>query len=221
MAAKTLIVLSMAAAVTMTDARRVYPQDTRGHTPELGVSVIVRLDNNAGVPDQILRLAEARTAQIYRRIAVSLAWLDAHEVIRQEIRPPYTMVLTTPQAAKRRALSEGGVTDDALGQAAPIARRAYVFYDRVTVKVLLPHRDIVALLGYAMAHELGHLMLPPNSHSTTGVMRPNFDTDPRVIPSFTKAEATAIRRRLSDDERTWDFKMGTRNDTRLQPLRAN
>ena len=89
MAAKTLVVLSMAAAVTMADARRVYPQDTRGDKPLLEVSVIVRLDNNAGVPDQILRLAKARTAQIYRRTGVSLAWLDAHEAIRQEIRPPY------------------------------------------------------------------------------------------------------------------------------------
>jgi hypothetical protein len=220
MAAKTLVVLSMAAAVTVAEARPVYSQDTRGHTTLLDVSVIVRLDNNAGVPDQILRFAKARTARIYRRMGVSLAWLDAHEAIRQAIRPPYTMVLMTRQVEKGQALSEG-VTDDVMGQAVPAVRRAHVFYERVMAKVSLPHRDSVTLLGYAMAHELGHLMLPSNSHSTTGVMRPNFDTDPRLTPSFTKAEATAIRRRLSDDERTWDFKTGTRNDTRLQPLRAN
>jgi hypothetical protein len=208
MAANTLVVLSMAAAVTMADARRGYPQDTRGEKPILDLSVIVRLDNNAGVPDQILRLAKAGTAQIYGRMGVSLAWLDAEEVVRREIRPPYTMVLTTPQAEKRQALSEGGVTDDALGQAVPNARRAYVFYDRVQAKVLLPHRDTVTLLAYAMAHELGHLMLPPNSHSTTGVMRPNFDTGPRVIPSFTKAQATAIRERLRDDVQGRNYQAG-------------
>jgi hypothetical protein len=153
-------------------------------------------------------------------MGVSLVWLDAQDAIRQDIRAPYTLVLMTSQAEKRKALNDGA-TDDVMGQAAPAVRRAHVFYERVRAKVLLPHRDIVTLLGYAMPHELGHLMLPPNSHSTTGVMRPNFDTDPRLIPFFTNAEATAIRRRLSDDEQTWDFKTGTRNDTRLQPLSAN
>ena len=69
-------------------------------------------------------------------------------------------------------------------------------------KVSLPHRDIVTLLGYVMAHELGHLMLPPNSHSVAGVMRPNFDIDSRGIRGirlFTDAEARAIRKRLSKE----------------------
>ena len=122
--------------------------------------------------------------------------------MRQDIRPPYTMVLTASQAEKRRAALSESATDDIMGQAVPAVWRAHVFYDRVKAKVLLPHRDVVTLLGYAMAHELGHLLLGPDSHSTTGVMRPNFDGDPRLVPSFTRAEASAIRRRLLDDAKT-------------------
>jgi hypothetical protein len=87
-----------------------------------------------------------------------------------------------------------------VGQALPIARRAYVLYGRVMALVSLPDRDIVTLLGFVMAHELGHLMLAPQSHSATGVMRPNFDGNSRVIPAFTEAEALAIRRRLADTD---------------------
>jgi hypothetical protein len=163
------------------------------------VSVTVRLDNNARVPDQILRFAKGRATDIYKWIGVNVVWVDAEDAMRQEIQPAYTVVLLTPDGENRNALREG-VTDDAIGQALPVPRRAYVFYERVMAKVLLPHRDIVTLLGYAMAHELGHLMLPLNSHSTRGVMRPNFDAGRRVIPSFTEAEATAIRKRLLGKE---------------------
>ena len=48
------------------------------------------------------------------------------------------------------------------------------------------------------ARDQGHLMLPPQRHSRTGVMRRNFDTDSRTIRAFTQSEATAIGRRLSE-----------------------
>jgi hypothetical protein len=37
--------------------------------------------------------------------------------------------------------------------------------------VSLPDRDIMTILRFVLAHELGQLMLPPDSHSATGVMR--------------------------------------------------
>jgi hypothetical protein len=43
-----------------------------------------------------------------------------------------------------------------------------VFARRYHVK-----REVI--LGYAIAHELGHLLLPPNSHSVGGIMRASLD----------------------------------------------
>src|SRR5262245_26351548 len=123
MAAKTLVVLAMAGAMTIADTRRVYPQDTRGHEALLDVSVIVRLDNDAGVPDQILTLAKERATGIYKWIGVNVVWVDAEDAIRQKIRPSYTVVLLTPEGENRKALSEG-VTEHVVGQAVPVARRA-------------------------------------------------------------------------------------------------
>ena len=196
--AKSLIVLWVAVAMTMADARWAVAKDASD--PDHHRAVSVRLDNNAGVPEPILRFAKARTVDVFRRIGVTLAWLDAQDAIEDEIRPPYSVVLLAPQGEKKMAMT-GGVEADIIGRAVPIARRAYVYYQRTVALVSLPDRDIVTLLGYVMAHELGHLMLPAQSHSAAGIMRANYDTDSRAIPTFTSVEADAIHKRLEDDER--------------------
>jgi len=60
------------------------------------------------------------------------------------------------------------------------------------------HRDVVTVLGDVMAHELGHLLLPPG-HSSIGIMRPQIDMMSRTLATFTKDEAAEIRRRLASD----------------------
>lgn len=217
--AKSLIVLWMAVAMTMADARWAGAKDASDPDQHRG-AISVRLDNNAGVPEPILRFAKARTADVFRRIGVNLAWLDAQDAIQSEIRPPYTVVLLAPQGETNMAMT-GGVEADLIGRAVPIARRAYVYYQRAMALVSLPDRDIVTLLGYAMAHELGHLMLPAQSHSAAGIMRASYDTDSRAIPTFTSVDADAIQRRLEDDARTWDFKTGRRNDSQIPGVREN
>jgi hypothetical protein len=50
-----------------------------------------------------------------------------------------------------------------------IGSLSYVFYDRVVEQT--ENLDLRAvLLGHLMAHETGHLLLGPNSHSPKGIM---------------------------------------------------
>ena len=58
---------------------------------------------------------------------------------------------------------------------------------------------IGTFLGYAMAHELGHLLLPGRPHSAAGVMRASFPLNSRSIQTFTAADATAICARLEQE----------------------
>jgi hypothetical protein len=58
--------------------------------------------------------------------------------------------------------------------------------------------DARLLLGYAIAHELGHLLLASNTHNTRGLMRPIWrDDELRSKRSadwnFTPQEVAAIR----------------------------
>ena len=71
-----------------------------------------------------------------------------------------------------------------------------------------PERDIQTFLGYVMAHELGHLMLPPHSHASAGIMRENFGMSSRAVVSFTEQQAAAIRKRFRDDAQGLNYRIG-------------
>jgi hypothetical protein len=48
-----------------------------------------------------------------------------------------------------------------------------------------------------IAHELGHLVLPENSHSATGIMAAGLDLRVNADPLFTPEQIVAIRETLA------------------------
>jgi hypothetical protein len=157
-------------------------------------TAIVRVDNEASVPAGELQFAEARAAEIFRQIGIRVTWVDRETAIREDLYPPYTVVVM----AARPWHEDGGqqlLVDSTLGLAAPSAHRAHVYYDRVAAVQVGAGLRIGCILGDVIAHELGHLLLPPPSHSFTGIMRPNipFET---LIETFNEAQARQIRSRL-------------------------
>jgi hypothetical protein len=78
---------------------------------------------------------------------------------------------------------------------------ATIYVDRVTALADASASSVATLLGYAIAHEIGHLLLGTNSHGLRGLMRPLWSRDEvrRGRASdwmFTEREAQAIRARL-------------------------
>ena len=53
-------------------------------------------------------------------------------------------------------------------------QRAVAFAAKQTASERVPTGEI---LGYGTAHEIGHLLLPPNAHSPTGVMRAEWSVE--------------------------------------------
>jgi hypothetical protein len=53
------------------------------------------------------------------------------------------------------------------------------------------------LLGLVLAHEIGHVLLPENSHSAVGIMKPGFGVGKDVGLRFTAAQGHSIRQTLS------------------------
>ena len=79
-------------------------------------------------------------------------------------------------------------------------RWIYIFYHRVEELVqkqrLLEHK--ARILGLAMAHEIGHLLLPFHSHSPRGIMRARWDRQDFQLATygnlgFTPMQAELIR----------------------------
>jgi hypothetical protein len=79
---------------------------------------------------------------------------------------------------------------------------AYVFYRDVLTLAREGDAAEYRLLGHALAHEIGHLLLGPNSHSATGVMRGQWNHDDlktmaRAYLFFTDQQSQQIRKEAS------------------------
>jgi hypothetical protein len=82
-----------------------------------------------------------------------------------------------------------------------LASDAYVFLDRIDDVNEGDRRGRDLLLGYILAHELGHLLLGHGSHSRAGIMKAVVVPDDIVqlrqgTVTFHPAEAKRIRNRL-------------------------
>ena len=64
---------------------------------------------------------------------------------------------------------------DTLGMANPLALRVSVLVRRIERLTSQTGRDFGQVLGHVLAHEIGHLLLPPNSHSGAGIMAARID----------------------------------------------
>jgi len=75
---------------------------------------------------------------------------------------------------------------------------ASVFYDNTKVCATQWQLDLPPLLGLAIAHELGHLLLGTNSHSSRGVMRAFWSGKELLAaaqrgPSFSSSEKNRLQ----------------------------
>ena len=99
----------------------------------------------------------------------------------------FTIVFTT--STRMREIGRG--QPEVLGLAVKESRRAYVLLDRIKARALemfqssasprFDRPDMVnraaseaIVVALVMAHEVGHLLLPPDSHSRSGVMSKNI-----------------------------------------------
>jgi hypothetical protein len=76
-----------------------------------------------------------------------------------------------------------------------------VFYGRVAAAVAERPISISVVLAHVISHELGHLLLPPNSHSPFGVMRRAVDLEHPSLRRFTGEQSRLIRDALSSGRR--------------------
>jgi hypothetical protein len=175
-------------AASLLTAEGVSAADRR---PEPELRITVRIDDKAGVQGVYLKFAKDRAAEVFAMKGVKLDFIDAEEANRLKVVAPYTILIMAEAPARLKAEMER-LGMDVMGQGAPTVGRAYIYYDRVLKLNPVPPRDIITTLGDVMAHELGHLMLPPG-HSNVGIMRPDINMTSRRLETFTDVEATHIQ----------------------------
>ena len=118
---------------------------------------------------------------------------------------PLIVTIAHEDVAKRlkvKATASLGVTK----RASEGGGRVYVFYDRVDRSASEHRVDVAQLLGAALAHEIGHLLLPYGTHGPSGLMQAAWDDQDFSLAGgglllFTRAEESIIRTRLGTAQR--------------------
>ena len=130
----------------------------------------VRIYNYAEVDPEVLRRAEAETARVFRQAGVELQWIefdmsgaaDKAPVVPSDV-PVYNLRLLSKSMAGRlpRPARKFGIA---------LQIDAFLFVHRIRDLARDSGFPLPLVLGHIMAHELGHLLLGENSHSTAGIM---------------------------------------------------
>jgi hypothetical protein len=165
------------------------------HAPAITLMVLV--DGSASVPTQILAQAKDDAARVFHAIDVDIVWLEQDDARLEDTAVLKSMVIVrflTREMTDRLHAPEG-----LLGKAASGARIATVFYHRIEDLSWTRHdKDTGSVLGHVIAHELGHLLLPPDPHSRSGIMQAGLHTQVAARRGlfFTESQARQIRTRL-------------------------
>jgi hypothetical protein len=150
------------------------------------VTVVIRVNNVVGIEPGLLRFAEVRATDVFSQIGVRLTWVNA---------PTPAMCTLALVNTHQNPVGPYSDVQDALGYAEPQLHRAWIFWDRFDALSPRPV-SLAIVLGDAMAHELGHLMLSSRGHSVDGIMRPIVELQFRSTETFTKSQARDILTRL-------------------------
>jgi hypothetical protein len=163
--------------------------------------VLVKLiDEAPGLRSSTVKNACGMAASIFRQAGIALQWVDTPGEESGQL----VLMLTLRPDGRVQGLR---FAQDAMGTArsgedGPRGTDAYVFADRVIAFTEAGHLDPWVVLGFVMAHELGHLLLPVNAHTRDGIMRGAWE--PQSLPKtgagglgFSAEQARLMRLRLT------------------------
>lgn len=158
----------------------------------------------AKVTPEVLEDTERIVSRIFGAFGVDVIWSDVEAFTRALPGNPaerrvfvasFIQVRVVPPAMH----SALGLKKNALGAAVQGTRCAWISFESVQQSARIAEIDLTDALGYVIAHEIGHLLLPAGSHAAAGLMREQIDTQlvahNRLF--FPEAEATLIRATLT------------------------
>jgi len=171
-------------------------QNNRG----TALAIRVQVQDYAQVPHKMLEQAERVATDILADTGIQLSWVNCPAAgCLEPILPAELDLRILPQSMAERLPA----SNDALGFTWVSTEKgpcylANVLYHRVEMladALACPRADI---LGYVMAHELGHLLLRSSAHSSIGIMRARATRKDLLHPwGFTPAQARHMRADVS------------------------
>jgi hypothetical protein len=174
---------------------------------EAQTTLTVRTYNNFGVSPDDLSAARSHVEAVFGDAGIELAWVDCwyrdKEIAGNSARCSRPLeadeVILRLQAANplpgKRYVSMGFALVN-IAEGVPFL--ATVYADLVRTVSRGAHLDYQLLLGRAIAHEIGHLLLDTNRHAESGLMRAGWSNaelrqNAQSDWAFAAGEVTVIR----------------------------
>jgi len=183
------------------------PGAERGRVPEAvsELRVMVNVYNGINLPPSDLSRAEREAEKVFRYVGIQITWktgpmaADLNDNATSERGNAASLQLRLwprAMAGKRPTSSE------TLGFCLSLENGdAVLLADAIQKRAVFGSTHFADLLGLAMAHELGHLLLRSAAHSVAGIMRARWTEkalrdDDRGYLRFTPGEAESMRREV-------------------------
>jgi hypothetical protein len=187
------------------------PESARASSANLNLSaIILRVYDYARENPSALLAAEGEATRILAQAGVNARWTDCPTSPEfngyLDCRQPWQVNDYVLEVIPESMVARLGKTGEAMGSTPACFTGPYctaiVFYDRA--RAMVNGQTVVApvLLGRAMAHEIGHLLLGANSHSPSGIMRASWSSSDlrRIVgPAmlFTEEQSRQMRTHLT------------------------
>lgn len=159
-------------------------------SPQTSPAITIHVYNYAGVPSKTMAEAEEVATEIFRKAGVQTRWADTSLTAESDSgnsadRSAFTLADVQLSIFPRVMSDRSDLPDNVMGLTpgtGPDRKIIYIFESNVET----PFRRLVMahcrgsmdwrvskaqILGHAIAHELGHLLLNQQGHSARGIMR--------------------------------------------------
>ena len=154
--------------------------------------VFVHIEKYSAAPPETVRAARAELAHSADAAGVRVESSAEPDHSRCAGQLTVHVVLLDGDRAERYIKAER-VPRNVVGRSNSEARRVYVLWERVGPSVdrrAIPRGDA---LGFVIAHELGHVLLPGRGPSKSSIMQENYNVHLSYGLKFTTEESAAMR----------------------------
>jgi len=201
---KRQIISGLTITLILTAAAFGAPENAVKQPPVSGGKITIRIRDYARADSSVRQRAEQVAGEILDKAGADARWIECPVGSPSTgpcASPLSSLVLVVnllPRSMSDRLHRGGGVLGFAIeADDSQFAYVASIFYDEVKDRAEERQLNFGELLGDVLAHELGHLLLGTNSHSSSGLMSAFWSGNKlrlaaRGYLTFTNAEAKRI-----------------------------
>ena len=164
-------------------------------------TVVVMLQNDARAPSDLVDRANREVTRLFSLIDIDIVWVtDVPADARLRV-----VSLTTWEPSEQKV--QPSVLGYTHGSAGKRGIRGYVFWRRVERASLQFTASLDKVLAIAIAHELGHMLLPDGEHAKAGLMQAPWDAShfrsaSAGLLAFSPDSAALIQREMAKERST-------------------